>query len=117
MHEGAIAENIVDILKETKEAENIDKIVKVRLKIGIMSGVMVDALLFALTALKEEERIIKDTEFDVTEINVKSHCVLCNKDFYFKKGDDIMLLCNKCGMPLDIIEGKEMEIIDIEAEQ
>ncbi len=117
MHEGAIAESIVDILKETKEAENIDNIVKVRLKIGIMSGVMVDALLFALTALKEEERIIKDTEFDVVETNVKAHCVLCNKDFYFKKGDDISLLCNKCGMPLDIIEGKEMEIIDIEAEQ
>lgn len=116
MHEGAIAESIVDILKETKKSENIDKIVRVKLKIGIMSGVMVDALLFALAALKEEEAIIKDTEFDVMETNVKARCVLCNKDFYFKKGEDIMLLCSKCGMPLDIIEGKEMEIIDIEAE-
>ncbi len=116
MHEGAIAENIIDILKETKLQNNLLKITKVTLKIGIMSGVMIDALLFALEALKNEEEIIKETNFDVIETDVKAKCIICNKYFEFKKNNDIILLCKECGMPLEIIEGKEMEIKEIEGE-
>ena len=116
MHEGAIAESIVDILKETKTANNLSKITKVTLKIGIMSGVMIDALLFALDALKNEENIIKDTVFEVEKVNVKAHCVICEKDYHYKENDELMLICAECGMPLNIVEGKEMEIVDIEGE-
>ncbi len=116
MHEGSIAESIVDILKETKKSNNLSKITKVTLKIGIMSGVMVDALLFALDALREEEAIIKNTEFEIIESNVKAYCILCNKNFEFQKNEEIVLLCDECNMPLEIKEGKEMEIIDIEGE-
>ncbi len=116
MHEGAIAESIIEILKDTREKNNINMITKVRLKIGILSGVMVDALLFALDALKSEEDIIETTKFDVEETNVKARCNLCGKVYNYSDVSNIIMLCEDCGMPLDIIEGKEMEIVDIEAE-
>ncbi len=116
MHEGAVAESIVDILKQVKVENDLSIIRKVRLKIGILSGVMVDALLFALDALKTEEEIIGKTEFDVVRTHVKAKCNICNKDYEYKDVTDIVMLCSDCGMPLDIVEGKEMEIIDIEGE-
>ncbi len=116
MHEGAIAESIVDILKQVKKENSLNKIVKVRLKIGKMSGVMVDALMFALEALKTEEDIINDTGFEVVETDVKARCNLCNRVYEYNDVSDVVMLCEQCGMPLDIIEGKEMEIIDIEGE-
>ncbi len=116
MHEGAIAESIVDILKQVKEENNLNRIVKVRLKIGKMSGVMIDALLFALEALRTEEDVISETEFEVIETNVKAKCNLCDKIYEYYDVSDVVMLCEQCGMPLDIIEGKEMEIIDVEGE-
>ncbi len=116
MHEGAIAESIVDILKDSVDQNKLNSIIKVKLNVGILSGVMVDALLFALEALKNEENIIKDAEFCVIESDVVARCVICDKEYKFKKGEDISLLCSECGMPLDIISGKEMEIIEIEGE-
>ncbi len=114
MHEGAIAESIVDILKQIKEENGLNRIVKVRLKIGKMSGVMVDALMFALEALKTEEDVIDGTEFEVVETDVKARCNLCNRVYEYNDVSDVVMLCEQCGMPLDIIEGKEMEIIDVE---
>ncbi|WP_022670758.1 hydrogenase maturation nickel metallochaperone HypA [Hippea alviniae] len=116
MHEGAIAESIVDILKDTAKENKLNKITKVALKIGKMSGVMIDALLFALDALRNEESIIEDAKFEVVENDIKAHCFVCDKDFYFEELTDIVLVCPDCSMPLEIIEGKEMEIIEIEGE-
>jgi len=116
MHEGAIAESIVDILKDTAEENSLNKITRVVLKIGKMSGVMIDALLFALEALKNEESLIEDAEFEVVENNIKAHCFVCDKDFYFEESSGIVLICPECSMPLEIIEGKEMEIVEIEGE-
>ncbi len=116
MHEGAIAESIVDILKRVKDENKLKKIIKVRLKIGKMSGVMIDALLFALDALRNEEAVISQTEFDILEINVKARCNVCDTFYEYSEVSEVVMLCKECGMPLDIIEGKEMEIMDIEGE-
>ncbi len=116
MHEGAIAESIVDILKQTKEKNGLEKITKVTLKIGIMSGVMVDALLFALDAIKNEETFIKNAVFEVENVNVKAYCVICGKHYSYERNDELTLMCKDCSMPLEIIEGKEMEIVEIEGE-
>jgi len=116
MHEGAIAESIVDILKQVKEENGLKRIVKVHLKIGKMSGVMVDALVFALEALRTEEDVISSTVFEVVETNVKAKCNVCERYYEYEDISEIVMLCEECGMPLDIVEGKEMEIIDIEGE-
>jgi len=116
MHEGAIAESIVDILRQVKAENSINRVTKVRLKIGMMSGVMVDALLFALEALRTEESIIKETEFEVIQTHLRAKCNLCGKIYSYNDPTDIVMLCESCGMPLDIVEGKEMEIVDIEGD-
>ncbi len=116
MHEGAIAESIVDILKQVKERNGLKRIVKVRLKIGKMSGIMIDALMFALEALRTEEDVIFGTSFEVIETNIRAKCNLCDRIYEYKDVSEVVMICDQCGMPLDIIEGKEMEIIDVEGE-
>lgn len=117
MHEGSIAQSIVESLYDIEKENNLSSITRVKLRIGIMSGVMVDALLFALDALRNEEEIIKDTVFEIEKVDVKAHCVVCSKDYFYNEDDELMLVCKECGMPLDIIEGKEMEIKEVEGEQ
>ena len=114
MHEGAIAESIVDILKQTALDNNLKGIVKVNLRIGKLSGVMIDALLFALEALKTEEKIIESTMFEIERVDVVAKCNICNREFSFDDETEMALICPSCGMPLEIISGKEMEIVDIE---
>ena len=116
MHEGAIAESIVDILKQVMDDNNLKRIIRVRLKIGKMSGVMIDALLFALEALRSEEDVISQTAFDIVETDVKAKCNICGEFYEYSDVSEVVMLCKKCGMPLDIIEGKEMEIVDVEGE-
>lgn len=116
MHEGAIAESIVDILRDVKKDNDLEKITYVKLRVGIFSGVMVDALMFAIDALKNEEDFIADTKFEVEEVDVKARCVLCGRVYRFDKTTEVCFLCPQCNMPLEIESGKEMEIAVVEGE-
>ena len=114
MHEGGIAQSIVEILAEIKEQNELSCITAVTLKVGKMSGVMIYALEFALEAIKCEEKFIKNTKFNIISIDVKAKCSLCGREYQFADTDEVNLLCPDCQMPLTIISGKELEIVDVE---
>ncbi len=116
MHEGAIAQSILDILKQVAEDNGMARITRVRLKIGKLSGVMIDALMFALDALRHEEGLISGALFEVTETQIRARCALCNTEYTFDDATDMVLLCRQCHMPLEVTAGREMEIIGVEGE-
>ena len=116
MHEGAIAQSVVEVLRDIKDQNGLLSITSTTIKIGAISGVMVDALVFAFEALKNEEEFIKNTKLNIINVNVKAKCAICGKLYKFDNPDNIVLICPVCGMPLSIINGKELEIIDVEGE-
>ena len=80
MHEYSLVENLIEILKEEKEKRKGNKILKVVLEVGKLSGA--EPLL-----LKEAFEILKkETEFNKTElvldiVEPEVICLNCNKKF------------------------------------
>lgn len=80
MHELAIAQNILDIAEDELARHNCTKLTLLRVEIGAISGVMVDALEFGLQCL------VKGTPhesavFDIVRVPLRLRCGSCGKEF------------------------------------
>jgi hydrogenase nickel incorporation protein HypA/HybF len=105
--------NIVEIAEENAKNANASVISEIELDIGTQSGVVLEALEFAM------ESAIKDTMLEHAEIKIntiaaKSRCPKCHHEFYI---DDIFTACGECGNPFcDVIQGKELKVKSLKVE-
>jgi len=111
MHEVAIAREILDIVETTARQNNAEKVTLVKLRIGKFTSVVQDALDFALEALKPGT-LAKDAAFEVESVALHARCMNCKRDF--PDMQDFQFICLDCGGSLEIIAGREMEIVAIE---
>jgi len=116
MHEGAIAQSIVDILGDICKQNGLSSITSITLKVGVLSGVMIDALEFAFEAIKSEESFIKESTLQIIKVPIKAKCSLCGATYEFDDNEDVVLICPQCNWPLTILSGKELEILDVEGQ-
>jgi len=107
MHEMAITESVVAAVSERLGPERVRRVV---LEIGRLSGVVPDALRFCF------EICAKDTTLDgarleIREIPGRAHCGACGADVEL---DFPVGLCD-CGSPeLAIVSGRELRIKEVE---
>jgi len=98
--------NIVEIVEEnaTKEGRIVSD---VELDIGANSGVVIEALQFALDeAIKSS--CMESADIVINYIPAICKCLACSNEF---EPDDIITPCPKCGhVYSDVIQGKEMKI-------
>ncbi|MCK6578982.1 MAG: hydrogenase maturation nickel metallochaperone HypA [Anaerolineae bacterium] len=114
MHELSIAHNLIEIAAQAAEAAGVDRIQAVQLKLGALSGVEKDALLFCYAIAAEGTRL-QGSRLEIAEIPVAIYCPRC---------DDVLpldgvqaLCCPRCGTPsADIRQGYELEVISLEYE-
>ena len=113
MHELSIATNIVEIAEESAKQSNTTVITEIELEVGELSGVVYEALEFAMveavknTMLQNAKRII-------IRIKGLAKCSECLHEFYV---DDIFTPCPKCqSFKNDIIQGKELRVKSLIAE-
>ena len=103
----SIAQSIVELAEDVAEQENADSIQSIDIEIGTLSGVVLDALDFAL------EIIVKNTKLENAKINFieiagKADCRTCN--FHFET-NDLLALCPRCKQAnYTIIDGKQLRI-------
>lgn len=115
MHEVSIALGMVDELTRIARENNATKITLVKLKIGKMSGIVVDSLKFAFDAIKLEHPIMTTAEIIINEIPLIYECNDCNTTF---ETEDIYFpACTNCkSYNLAIISGEEQHIENVEVE-
>lgn len=107
MHELSIAQNIVEIVEEEAKKYESSKVESVILEIGTMSGVVPEALNFALTEAVKNT-ILEHTNFEINEIKAVFRCSSCGNEFSM---NDLYGDCPECGNFFnDIIKGKELLI-------
>ncbi|MEO2069549.1 MAG: hydrogenase maturation nickel metallochaperone HypA [Desulfurobacteriaceae bacterium] len=115
MHETSIAFGLLQSLTSLADKENAKKITKVRVKIGKLSGIVIDSFVFAFDALKGDFPKLKDTELIVEEVPIRYRCNSCKTEFetdsiYFPE-------CMKCqSIDLTLVSGEELEVVDVEIE-
>jgi hydrogenase nickel incorporation protein HypA/HybF len=107
MHEFSIALNIVDIALEQARMNEAGQILEVEIEVGKASGVVREALEFAL------ESAVKNTPMEhariiILEIPVLASCRNCGCQF---EGDAYITSCPSCGeLSASLITGRELRV-------
>lgn len=112
MHELSIAQEILNIVKNNLPLEH-KKLKSVRIKVGKLSGVLIDSLKFCF------EAIVTGTEFsgatlDVIEVTIRIKCNDCKLEMELAEP---IFVCSRCNSyNVQLIKGNELEITEIEIE-
>jgi hydrogenase nickel incorporation protein HypA/HybF len=113
MHEFSLATNIIEIIRESVKEKNINRVTKVVLEIGELSGVEEAALDTALESLVPGTELA-NAVFEKIHIPGKAKCYACNTEYQLS---DLFEICPECQRyEKEIISGKEFNILSIEIE-
>lgn len=116
MHEVSLATGMAEELARIACESRAKKVLRVTVRIGRMSGVVKDSLVFAFDAVKLDHPLLASASLCVREIPVSYECIQCGKAFQ----NDAMFFpcCPLCGSHgLKRISGDEMNVESMEIEE
>jgi hydrogenase nickel incorporation protein HypA/HybF len=112
VHELSIALSIVEGAEEEVERQGGGKVCAVHLKLGPLSGVVKEALLFSYE-LACEGTMLEGSSLIIEEIPIRVYCTRCEVE-----GDPISshhLHCGRCGTSAcRVVRGAELELAALE---
>lgn len=80
MHEAGIAKSVLETALAAAERDGAREILRVDVRLGVMSGVVPDALRFAFDALKRGT-LASASELAITEVPYLARCPACAHEF------------------------------------
>ena len=111
MHEYSIVQSLLNSCEENAKANDAEKVTKVVVKIGVMSGVEPDLLQTAFDTFKEET-ICSEAQFIINLQPILIRCHKCEEESTLEKNE---YNCPKCkSVELDVIDGEEMYLMQLE---
>jgi hydrogenase nickel incorporation protein HypA/HybF len=115
MHEFSLAEDLLNLAREEARKAGIDRLDKISVRIGSVSGVNIDSLEFAYGFLREQDEMTKNAELVVERVQGRGRCTQCGREVDI---DRIFLFCPFCETPtVEIIEGREFLLVSLEGEE
>ncbi len=113
MHEFSIAVDIVGLAEKNARQAGAKKINRIDIEIGTLSGVVHDALHFAMESAAKGT-MLENAEVIITDIPAMAECAECHKHFTIDSYADA---CPRCGaFQFAIISGKQLQVKSIEVE-
>ncbi len=111
MHELSIAQSILEIVKQSVTEKQQPDVKWVRIRVGQLSGVLPDSLDFCFSAIVSETSM-SHAALAIEQVPTVSRCRKCGHRFQV---EDMAFFCPMCqGTDLELISGKELEILEIE---
>jgi hydrogenase nickel incorporation protein HypA/HybF len=107
VHELAIAESVVEAVLARTERRPVRV---VRLRIGRLSGVVLDAFTFAFT-LAADDTPLAGADLLIDEPEGRLTCRSCGRN---APTDDLILLCRCGSADVEITAGKELALVAVE---
>jgi hydrogenase nickel incorporation protein HypA/HybF len=116
MHEISIAESILDIVQEKAREQNACSVQVIKVRLGEFTTIVREALEFAFEVVRQGT-LAENACLEIEFITMVLHCVVCDATTQPEFG--IRLVCARCGFPLKIVAGEELQIeyIEIETEK
>jgi hydrogenase nickel incorporation protein HypA/HybF len=115
MHELSIAMSIVDLAREESGRMGGVQIRAVHLRLGLLSGVVKEALLSSYE-IACEDTPLAGSRLVVEEMPVVVFCPNCNGQRPVHSTQ--MLCCSECGTPTgNIVQGKELVVVGLEVDE
>lgn len=113
MHELSIAQSIFSIVQQAVPPDQHEHVKTIYLKIGTLSGIEVDALVFSFGILKEKS-LFPSAVLSIEMIEAKAKCHDCGTLFSY---DSFGTECPHCGSySLSIVQGKEMKVTGVDVD-
>jgi hydrogenase nickel incorporation protein HypA/HybF len=115
MHELSIAMSIVDLAEEESARLGGARITAVHLRLGLLSGVVKDALLSSFE-MACEDTPLAGSRLIVEEVPVLVFCRTC--DARRPVHSTQLFCCSECGTPTgEVVQGKELLVVGLEVEE
>ena len=115
MHEMSIAMSIAEAASEEALKQGGAKVCAVYLRLGELSGVMKEALLFSWDASCEGTDLA-GAQLVIEDVPVIVFCETCGADRRLKSIQ--LFVCPECGAPVSrVLGGKDMEVTALELEE
>lgn len=107
MHELSIATNIVEIAEEEVIKAKAKEVIEIVLEIGSMSGVVIEALEFAMDEAVKNT-LLQNAKRSIIKQMAEALCTKCGHHF---EVDDFFAVCPKCGsFETEVLKGKELKV-------
>ncbi len=113
MHELSIMESTLDAALDEARRAGASRVLGIRLRIGVLSGVVPEALQFAFEALTPGTAA-EGAELVFDSVPARFWCVPCGAEFEAKT---MFSDCPKCQTPsANLRAGRELELVSLEIE-
>jgi len=113
MHEMSLAESVREIVQDTARASGAQRVRAVRLEIGRLSQVEVDAMRFAFDVVRRGS-VFEDATLEIVDTAGTAWCLRCSQTGVIERRGDP---CPHCGShQLQVTGGDRMRVLDIEVE-
>jgi len=114
MHELSIAMGIVEAATDEAQRRGV-RVSGVHLRLGALSGVVKDALLFSYEVACQDTPL-EGSQLIVEDVPVVIFCSQCNDNRTLTSLQSFT--CPECGTPtMNIVQGKELEVFALEVEE
>ncbi len=111
MHEMSICEGILQVIEDHAVAQNFSEVKSVRLEVGAMAGVELEALRFSFEVVTRGT-VADKSRLEVIQLPVDAWCMICSKPV---KVSQRFEACPQCGSyQVEISGGDELRIKDME---
>lgn len=113
MHETGIAASILEIAEREALRYGAAAITSVCVRVGDFSNVVPEALQFSFDALKADTSAARAV-LEIIRVPVKARCPVCSEEVTPEGG--VILWCPRCGSPLEVLSGTELDVVSIDLE-
>lgn len=111
MHELGIAQNILQIVRQSVTEDLAADVRAVRIRVGQLSGIVPDSLDFCFSVIVNGTEM-PQAKLAIEQVPLVSECRDCKHRF---RMDDLAFSCPSCrSVSLELISGRELEIVEIE---
>ena len=111
MHELSIAQNIISIIQDYINEDQKNTVKTIRLKIGKLSNVLTDSLLFGFEVLTKDT-YLEGANLEIEHLPVRIHCEACGEETTI---EDFLFLCSVChSSKVKVLSGYELMVSEIE---
>ncbi|MFV2068784.1 MAG: hydrogenase maturation nickel metallochaperone HypA [Pirellulales bacterium] len=112
MHELSIAHSMIELACETAQQHGAERVVKLRVRIGRLAGVVEDALRFSF-GLAAEQTACQGAALEIEDVPVTVLCPDCGEPKVL--AEIYRFRCPTCGTPTPkILGGQELELVSVE---
>lgn len=114
MHELSIAYSLVNVANEAAQEAKVKRVDALHLRLGALSGVVKDALLFSYD-IATQGTLLEGSRLEIEELPVMVKCPQCNNEEGCELPGIQRFRCPTHDIPTaNIVQGRELEIRSLE---